>query len=787
MVSLSQRSQKPCSNMQGTTVFTVPAMRPPTAENVLLESSKAAVLKSCFSGDMNILQQGKERMNTNAEGSSLNRAKNDAVIEHSTTDSGDSGASINQSNQPASSTSAQYTSDGNLLRRQAANMPSANYQQNLNPTCRPLINQGWFHPHGSNDNVSILQQQVLTANGFADPSRGFPFYPYGSSNLYSVAPGFYPNYYSSQFPRANMMSQALRLPTLDRRNPASQQSSETNAELDDSSSARVEVVSQHLMWSGSQQQYGRGEITKTVDNQLVSRPANECADIATPTPSATNNNRDVCISSSGADNLQLQLADNNTTSSEDNRQLAVSTSRKSTENFGQRTSIYRGVTKHRWTGRFEAHLWDNSCKREGQTRKGRQVYLGGYDSEEKAARAYDLAALKYWGPSTTINFPLEDYKKEMQEMRNMSKQELVASLRRKSSGFSRGASMYRGVTRHHQHGRWQARIGRVAGNKDLYLGTFSTQEEAAEAYDVAAIKFRGMNAVTNFDMSRYDVEKICSNIFSLPGHSMRRASSVAELMNGGSIDANSRADNTLLLQMQSPHLHQLVPYTGSSSDIVSTGASAGNLQEWQSMQKPPLPHETSSAYAMCNPNIISPSMWTKMDQERANFALHTGLLFHHNNTMGPPNHGESSRLPQAESLINDAEIFPHFSVQPQQAISNVVPFSSRSLFISGNLPMEEKSPGLWRHELVPRAPQFLNHMGQRGSNLKAVAEAAALGEHEVQSLLVSNLKADEEAGAMVAQVQKLQGPNIACTISCSSTSTDSTTSNYTPFQHNRSS
>jgi hypothetical protein len=27
--------------------------------------------------------------------------------------------------------------------------------------------------------------------------------------------------------------------------------------------------------------------------------------------------------------------------------------------------------------------------------------------------------------------------------------------------------------RHHQHGRWQARIGRVSGNKDLYLGTFS--------------------------------------------------------------------------------------------------------------------------------------------------------------------------------------------------------------------------------------------------------------------------------------------------------------------------
>lgn len=28
--------------------------------------------------------------------------------------------------------------------------------------------------------------------------------------------------------------------------------------------------------------------------------------------------------------------------------------------------------RHRWTGRYEAHLWDNSCRKEGQTRKGRQ-------------------------------------------------------------------------------------------------------------------------------------------------------------------------------------------------------------------------------------------------------------------------------------------------------------------------------------------------------------------------------------------------------------------------------
>ncbi|KAM5551176.1 ethylene-responsive transcription factor WRI1 [Rosa sericea] len=175
-------------------------------------------------------------------------------------------------------------------------------------------------------------------------------------------------------------------------------------------------------------------------------------------------------------------------------------------NSGRRSSIYRGVTRHRWTGRYEAHLWDKTSWNDIQKKKGRQ---GAYDNEDAAAHTYDLAALKYWGPETILNFPLETYTKEVDEMQKASKEEYLASLRRRSSGFSRGVSKYRGVARHHHNGRWEARIGRVFGNKYLYLGTYNTQEEAAAAYDMAAIEYRGVNAVTNFDINNY-IDKLKS-------------------------------------------------------------------------------------------------------------------------------------------------------------------------------------------------------------------------------------------------------------------------------------
>ncbi|XP_073144039.1 ethylene-responsive transcription factor RAP2-7-like isoform X2 [Henckelia pumila] len=154
--------------------------------------------------------------------------------------------------------------------------------------------------------------------------------------------------------------------------------------------------------------------------------------------------------------------------------------RKSRRGPRSRSSQYRGVTFYRRTGRWESHIWD--C--------GKQVYLGGFDTALSAARAYDRAAIKFRGADADINFNLVDYEEDMNQMKNLSKEEFVHILRRQSTGFSRGSSKYRGVTLH-KCGRWEARMGQLVGKK---------------AYDKAAIKNNGRDVVTNFEPSSYDIE-----------------------------------------------------------------------------------------------------------------------------------------------------------------------------------------------------------------------------------------------------------------------------------------
>ncbi|KAL6139981.1 hypothetical protein ACLB2K_058282 [Fragaria x ananassa] len=60
------------------------------------------------------------------------------------------------------------------------------------------------------------------------------------------------------------------------------------------------------------------------------------------------------------------------------------------------------------------------------------------------------------------------------------------------------SSRYKGVVRQ-PNGRWGAQI--YEKHQRVWLGTFNGEEEAAKAYDIASLRFRGLDAITNLKQS----------------------------------------------------------------------------------------------------------------------------------------------------------------------------------------------------------------------------------------------------------------------------------------------
>jgi hypothetical protein len=118
---------------------------------------------------------------------------------------------------------------------------------------------------------------------------------------------------------------------------------------------------------------------------------------------------------------------------------------------------------------------------QGQT----PLAIGRYRTEREAAIAHDRAALYYRPRRMILNFPkLKLEPASVDELAN----EVLRAVKRTTK------SRFLGVT---WNGfSWQAVISNA--NRTIYLGSFEVEEDAARAYDKAAVRLRGKRTKLNF-------------------------------------------------------------------------------------------------------------------------------------------------------------------------------------------------------------------------------------------------------------------------------------------------
>ena len=144
----------------------------------------------------------------------------------------------------------------------------------------------------------------------------------------------------------------------------------------------------------------------------------------------------------------------------------------------QKTSKYAGVSYRKARKKWCANIYYD----------GKQQWVGYFEKEIDAAKAYDKVMAYYNADVHKMNFAID-----LAEAPNNIRRRIrvAGKIKRKAS------SIYLGVHYSDRLHKWKAEISH---NKQcIHIGFFNSETEAASAYDKVARYYHGENAVTNFE------------------------------------------------------------------------------------------------------------------------------------------------------------------------------------------------------------------------------------------------------------------------------------------------